>query len=73
LDLQAKKASKQTKSERVQQQRVDSIKTAIDKHLQDDDCSDEDDESTNEDADDDSQVNETDINDDVDHSFIIDV
>ena len=32
---------KQTKSERVEQRTVNAIQAAIDKHLQDDDCSDE--------------------------------
>ena len=73
FDLQAKKTSKQTKSERVQQQRVNSIQTAIDKHFQDDDSSDEDDERTNQDSDDDSEIQDTDSDDDDDHSFVIDV
>ena len=73
FDLQAKKTSKQTKSERVQQQRVNSIQTAIDKHLQKNDSSDEDDERTNQDSDDDSEIQDTDSDDDDDHSFVIDV
>ena len=73
FDLQAKKASKQTKSERVEQRTVNAIQTAIDKHLQDDDCGDEENSQSDDDSNDDSQVNETDSDDDDDHSFIIDV
>jgi myosin heavy subunit len=73
FDLQAKKASKQTKSERVEQRTVNAIQTAIDKHLQDDDCGDEENSQSDDDSNDDSQVNETDSDDDDDHSFVIDV
>ena len=72
--LQANKVSKQTKSERVKQQRVNAMTDAINKHFDADKSSDEDDETSNEDSDEDSQVNETDDDsDDDDHSFTIDV
>jgi hypothetical protein len=73
FDLQANKTSQQTKSERVQQQRVNAMTDAIYKYLQKNDSSDEDDERTNEDSDDGSEIQDTDSDDYDDHSFIIDV
>ena len=70
FNLQANKASKETKSERVQERTVNAMTDAINKHFQQDDGSDEENSQSDDDSNDDSEVQDSD---DDEHSFTIDV